>query len=85
MKDKKKEGNNTIITSSKEMDNKINNNINKSINEKEISPNMEKEIQVGNYLIKKTLGEGTFGKVKLGIYLPNNKKVAIKIIKKKKN
>ena len=42
----------------------------------------EKEIKIGNYLIKKALGKGTFGKVKLGIYLPRNKKVAIKIIEK---
>ena len=68
------------------MDIIINNNKNtsiKSIDEKEISQNMEKEINVSNYLIKKTLGEGNFGKVKLGIYLPKNKKVAIKIIEKK--
>ena len=33
-------------------------------------------------MIKFTLGQGTFGKVKLGIYLPNNEKVAIKILEK---
>ena len=48
----------------------------------ENSKNEEKEIKIGNYLIKKTLGKGTFGKVKLGIYLPRNKKVAIKILEK---
>ena len=36
--------------------------------------NEEKEVKIGKYLIKKTLGKGTFGKVKLGIYLPNKKK-----------
>ena len=46
--------------------------------------NKEKDIKIGNYLIKKTLGKGTFGKVKLGIYLPKNKKVAIKILEKKR-
>ena len=46
--------------------------------------NIEKDIRVGNYLIKKTLGKGTFGKVKLGIYLPRNKQVAIKILEKRK-
>ena len=35
----------------------------------------EKQIKIGNYLIKKTLGKGTFGKVKLGIYLPKKKKL----------
>ena len=43
---------------------------------------VEKEYKIGNYLIKKTLGQGTFGKVKLGIYLPNKEKVAIKILEK---
>ena len=43
---------------------------------------VEKEYKIGNYLIKKTLGQGTFGKVKLAIYLPNKEKVAIKILEK---
>ena len=38
--------------------------------------------KIGQYLIKKTLGKGSFGKVKLGIYLPNKEKVAIKILDK---
>ena len=42
----------------------------------------ETEYKIGNYLIKKTLGQGTFGKVKLGIYLPTQEKVAIKILEK---
>ncbi len=42
----------------------------------------ETEYNIGNYLIKKTLGQGTFGKVKLGIYLPTQEKVAIKILEK---
>ena len=42
----------------------------------------EKEYTIGNYLIKGTLGQGTFGKVKLGIYLPNKEKVAVKILEK---
>ena len=70
MKNNNIEKKNIIITFSKEMDIIINNNKNtsiKSIDEKEISQNMEKEIKVGNYLIKKTLGEGNIGKVKLGI------------------
>ena len=46
--------------------------------------NLSSEYKIGNYLIKQTLGEGTFGKVKLGIYIPTNEKVAIKIIEKDK-
>ena len=42
----------------------------------------ETEYTIGNYLIKRTLGQGTFGKVKLGIYLPNKEKVAVKILEK---
>ena len=42
----------------------------------------EEEIKIGNYLIKKTLGKGTFAKVKLAIHLPSKEKVAIKIIEK---
>ena len=63
--------------SNKISDSKIKKNEDNSKNE-----DKEKEIKIGNYLIKKTLGKGTFGKVKLGIYLPRNKKVAIKILEK---
>ena len=45
---------------------------------------IEKEYTISNYLIKRTLGQGTFGKVKLGVYLPTGEKVAIKIIEKDK-
>ena len=41
-----------------------------------------REYKIGNYLVKHTLGQGTFGKVKLGVYIPNNEKVAIKILEK---
>ena len=44
----------------------------------------EKEYKIGNYLIKRTLGQGTFGKVKLGIFLPTGEKVALKILEKDK-
>ncbi len=39
---------------------------------------------VGNYRIEKTIGEGTFGKVKLGIHIPTEEQVAIKILEKDK-
>ena len=53
----------------------------KEINEI-LSKEEEKDYTIGNYLIKRTLGQGTFGKVKLGIYLPNKEKVAVKILEK---
>lgn len=46
--------------------------------------NNKNEYKIGGYLLKTNLGEGTFGKVKLGIYIKNGEKVAIKIINKKK-
>ena len=42
----------------------------------------EKDYYIGNYLIQKTLVQGNFGKVKMGIYLPTGEKVAIKILEK---
>ena len=65
-----------------------NNNNNESLQKKtnEQQQNIQKqpsiEFKIGNYLILQTIGEGTFGKVKLGIYLKNNEKVAIKILEK---
>lgn len=39
--------------------------------------------RIGNYELRKTLGKGTFGKVKVGIHLPTGEKVAVKIIDKR--
>jgi MAP/microtubule affinity-regulating kinase len=39
---------------------------------------------VGHYLLSKTIGKGTFGKVKLGIHHLTNEKVAVKILEKDK-
>ena len=38
--------------------------------------------QVGNYVLSKTLGEGTFGKVRLGVHTLTGEKVAIKVLEK---
>ena len=59
-------------------------NIKEKINKNENMNEKEPGYKIGQYLIKKTLGKGSFGKVKLGIYLPNKEKVAIKIVDKKK-
>ena len=40
--------------------------------------------RIGNYILKNTIGSGTFGKVKLGIHIPTNEFVAIKILEKSK-
>lgn len=42
------------------------------------------EIRVGQYTIKKTLGEGSFGKVKLAVHQVSGQKVALKIISRRK-
>ena len=39
---------------------------------------------IGDYLIKETIGKGTFSRVKLGIHMKTGKKVAIKILDKSK-
>ena len=43
-----------------------------------------KEITIGDYIIKKTIGSGTFSTVKLGVHRITQKKVAIKILDKSK-
>ncbi len=42
------------------------------------------EQRIGQYIIKKTLGEGSFGKVKLAVHRISGQKVALKIISRKK-
>ena len=39
---------------------------------------------MGKYILNKTIGQGTFGKVKLAVHSPTSEKVAIKILEKKK-
>lgn len=39
---------------------------------------------IGDYTILKSIGEGTFGKVKLGEHTLTHEKVAIKILEKKR-
>ena len=62
-----------LIIFNKEYESYIEKNVDELINNR-----------IGDYLIKYTLGQGTFGKVNLGIYLPKKEKVAIKILEKKK-
>ena len=48
------------------------------------SPETVKCKKIGNYILSTTIGKGTFSKVKLGIHLPTQKKVAIKILDRDK-
>lgn len=43
---------------------------------------MNQATTIGNYIIGKTIGEGAFGKVKLGTHTLTAEKVAIKILEK---
>lgn len=47
-------------------------------------PRENKSKSIGHYLIGKTIGEGTFGKVKLGTHNVTGEKVAVKILEKHK-
>lgn len=42
------------------------------------------EQRIGQYTVKKTLGEGSFGKVKLAVHRISGQEVALKIISRKK-
>ena len=49
-----------------------------------VSPSSMKYKKIGNYILLTTIGSGTFSTVKLGIHLPTQQKVAIKILDKEK-
>jgi len=42
----------------------------------------QKHKTLGHYILGKTIGEGTFGKVKVGTHVPTGEKVAVKILEK---
>jgi len=42
------------------------------------------ERKIGQYILGKTIGEGTFGKVKIGKHILTETKVAVKILEKNK-
>ncbi|PIO71441.1 hypothetical protein TELCIR_06665 [Teladorsagia circumcincta] len=47
-------------------------------------PEMKPQIKIGHYILKDTLGVGTFGKVKVGIHEATGYKVAVKILNRQK-
>ena len=46
--------------------------------------NQKKIKKIGEYILGKTIGEGTFGKVKLGTHTLTEEKVAVKILEKER-
>jgi carbon catabolite-derepressing protein kinase len=50
----------------------------------EPAPQKKAEQRVGAYTVIRTLGEGSFGKVKLAVHRVSNQQVALKIIARKK-
>ena len=48
------------------------------------SKNEKKGKNIGHYTLGKTIGQGTFGKVKLGTHTLTEEKVAIKILEKER-
>mmetsp|Transcript_2349 Transcript_2349/g.3369 ORF Transcript_2349/g.3369 Transcript_2349/m.3369 type:complete len:383 (-) Transcript_2349:284-1432(-) len=59
------------------------NNLKLSKESKRLSGSMKKATKVGNYVLVKTIGKGSSGKVKLAQDIVNNEHVAIKVISKK--
>uniref|UniRef100_A0A0K0D340 non-specific serine/threonine protein kinase n=1 Tax=Angiostrongylus cantonensis TaxID=6313 RepID=A0A0K0D340_ANGCA len=47
-------------------------------------PEMKPQIKIGHYILRDTLGVGTFGKVKVGIHEATGYKVAVKILNRQK-
>ena len=48
------------------------------------TPSKKTEVRIGQYQVIKTLGEGSFGKVKLATHNTTGQQVALKIIARKK-
>ena len=48
------------------------------------APQSNKSKSIGHYIIGKCIGEGTFGKVKLGTHILTGEKVAVKILEKER-
>ena len=61
-----------------------NTSVNSRKNNFSVSPGSIKYKKIGNYILLSTIGSGTFSTVKLGIHLPTQQKVAIKILDKSK-
>jgi 5'-AMP-activated protein kinase catalytic alpha subunit len=70
----------------KPTDNEIDSGSDKSQDDKDGSPSKSKSKhkRIGDYIIGRSIGKGTFGKVKKGVHTKTGEKVAIKILEKDK-
>jgi 5'-AMP-activated protein kinase catalytic alpha subunit len=70
----------------KPTDNEIDSGSEKSQEDKDGSPSKSKSKhkRIGDYIIGRSIGKGTFGKVKKGVHTKTGEKVAIKILEKDK-
>ena len=53
-----------------------------ALNQSTESTRNKKQITIGDYTVGKNIGEGTFGKVKIGVHNRTGENVAIKILEK---
>jgi 5'-AMP-activated protein kinase catalytic alpha subunit len=70
----------------KPTDNEIDSGSDKSQEDKDgsVSKSKSKHKRIGDYIIGRSIGKGTFGKVKKGVHTKTGEKVAIKILEKDK-
>lgn len=68
----------------KPTDNEIDSESEKSQADKNNTQTKTKNKRIGDYIIGRSIGKGTFGKVKKGVHTKTGEKVAIKILEKDK-
>ena len=73
-----------LIKFEEQNENNYNIEKNKSLTQRGNFKSYKKSKIKGSYYLGKTLGEGTFGKVKLAIHIKTGEKIAVKIINKEK-
>merc|ERR1719254_419980 len=49
-----------------------------------MNPKKMRTKSIGHYVLMKTIGEGTFGKVKLGTHILTGERVAVKVLEKER-
>ena len=81
---KEDDGEEKSEVSQEEQDNEQDGDSEKSNKKPESGHEKNKSKKIGQYIIGKSIGEGTFGKVKQGLHIHTGEKVAVKILEKDK-